>query len=129
MEKSINRFYSLVFIHSFLMLTRANILWEICITYFKMKTQTGYGGIRMFRAPPLQRGHGIGGIFKGLFRTISPFIKYLKGRYLSSTQFILSIFCFCRFAYKCVMRIKGKLLFFLLIGVPAPAATAAQQNA
>jgi hypothetical protein len=40
-----------------------------------MKTQYGYGGIKMFRAPPLQRGYGIGGIFKGLFRTVSPFIK------------------------------------------------------
>ena len=40
-----------------------------------MKTQNGYGGIRVFRAPPLQRGYGIGGIFKGLFRTVSSFIK------------------------------------------------------
>ena len=50
-------------------------MWESYIAYYKMKTQTGYGGIRMFRAPPLQRGYGIGGIFKGLFRTVSPFIK------------------------------------------------------
>ena len=59
----------------------------------------------------------------------SSFIIYLKGRYLSSAQFILSIFSFCRFAYKCVMRIRGKLLFFLLIVVAARPAGAAQQNA
>ena len=40
-----------------------------------MKTQNGYGGIRVFRAPPLHRGYGIGRIFKGLFRTVSSFIK------------------------------------------------------
>lgn len=42
-------------------------------TYYQ--TQRGYGGMRVFRAQPMQRGHGIGGLFKGLMRVAMPLLK------------------------------------------------------
>ena len=41
----------------------------------RRKVQYGNGNIRVFRAHPLQRGHGLGGLFRGLFRTIAPVLK------------------------------------------------------
>lgn len=38
--------------------------------------QRGYGGnIPVFSAQPFQRGHGFGGLFRGLLRTIAPIAK------------------------------------------------------
>ena len=41
----------------------------------RRKVQYGEGITRVFRAQPLQRGHGLGGLFRGLFRTIAPVLK------------------------------------------------------
>ena len=41
----------------------------------RRRVQYGNGNIRVFRAQPLQRGHFIGGLFRGLFRTIAPVLK------------------------------------------------------
>ena len=35
----------------------------------------GGGGLPAFLGPTLQRGHGIGGIFKGLARSFAPVLK------------------------------------------------------
>ena len=37
--------------------------------------QQGSGGIPVFRAEPLQRGYGIGGLFHGLYRCVKPALK------------------------------------------------------
>ena len=42
----------------------------------RRKYQRGYGaGIPTFRAEPLQLGYGLGGLFRGLYRSISPSLK------------------------------------------------------
>ena len=42
----------------------------------RRKYQRGYGaGIPIFRAEPLQLGYGLGGLFRGLYRSISPSLK------------------------------------------------------
>ena len=37
--------------------------------------QTGYGHMLMYRAQPLQRGYGFGGLFRGFLRSIAPIAK------------------------------------------------------
>lgn len=39
------------------------------------QAQRGYGDMRVFRGQALQRGHGIGGLFKGLMRVAMPLMK------------------------------------------------------
>ena len=41
------------------------------------KRKTQYGGIQfpVYRGVRQQRGHGIGGLFRGLFRTVAPMLK------------------------------------------------------
>ena len=45
------------------------------MTKIRMSTYQTGNGFSIFRAPALQRGYGIGGIFKGLLRTFTPLIK------------------------------------------------------
>ena len=51
---------------------KANIPFH---TMKRRKVQYGEGNIRVFRTQPLQRGYGLGGLFRGLFRTIAPVLK------------------------------------------------------
>ena len=37
--------------------------------------QAGYGNMPIFKAQPLQRGYGFGGLFRGLLKTIAPIAK------------------------------------------------------
>ena len=39
------------------------------------QAQRGYGDMRVFRGQALQRGHGSGGLFKGLMRVAMPLMK------------------------------------------------------
>ena len=41
----------------------------------RIKYQRGSGGIPIFRAEPLQRGYGLGGLFRGLYRRVKPALK------------------------------------------------------
>ena len=42
----------------------------------RRKYQRGLGvGIPVFRAEPLQSGYGLGGLFRGLYRSVSPSLK------------------------------------------------------
>ena len=41
----------------------------------RRKYQRGSGGIPIFRAEPLQRGYGLGGLFRGLYRSVKPTLK------------------------------------------------------
>ena len=43
-------------------------------TYSAPSLQRGYG-MAIYRGRALQRGHGLGGLFKGLFRIAAPIIK------------------------------------------------------
>ena len=50
--------------------------------------QQGYGNIPVFRTYPLQKGYGLGGLFRGLFRKAAPILK--KGLVKATKQALKS---------------------------------------
>ena len=51
--------------------------------YSAPSLQRGYG-MAIYRGNALQRGHGLGGLFKGLFRTAAPIIRRTGKKILKS---------------------------------------------